>query len=510
MLIYGIWESAFGSAARLRRVANLRLGWSLAAFGSDLARVDVVATPATFGSMCPGQVCAGVSELNSLQAPFDYAGLAVDGVLDLLRSAVLAAELGWNQVANMARAGAPARQVVAYTAGPSVQAAGYGWRTTYTGTYGGGGCQSCLWAQMGVKFGSGGLLQRIGADGWVRQESWSCVAVGAVYTLAPNRTRGNPGQYWVGSADECKTACIATAQCAGFTYNESSRACFFVAATAVGIAGATSLPAGSANMATLGAATIPASCYSRAMPVPSVPPDAAWTSCAGRCASFYAVPPIGSADLDQLTALADNVTLGATLEQQLEDVLYAANGHPRMQGIFMDALERWRRVAGPNGTVCLPPLYYKPGSWSFQGGFTKGVDNADFALRRTPIQQPAPKLQALVAWAAGAPQILPFTANSSSSPEAPCYPVCVWGVCVGAACECFPGYEGPDCSATSSTRPVNECQDPTTPVGVNLAGLSYWSTQWDYVDVFKKSGLGDTGPNQGWISQVFIRPGPKI
>jgi hypothetical protein len=210
--------------------------------------------------MCPGQVCAGVEEFNSIKAPFSYAGISVDGVLDLLRSSVLAAEYGWNQVANIARAGAPSRMVLGYTAGPSVQAAGYGWRTTYNGV-----CQSCLWAQMGVKFGATGLLERIRADGWVKQESWSCITVGTAYTLEPNRTRGNPGQYWVGTPDEGKAACTTTAQCAGFTYNESSRTCFFVAAAAVGVVRATSLPSGPANLATLGTGMIPLSCYSRAI-----------------------------------------------------------------------------------------------------------------------------------------------------------------------------------------------------------------------------------------------------
>jgi hypothetical protein len=456
--------------------------------------------------MCPAQPCAGLTEVRSNTAPFAYASYSVDQLLDILRSTVLAAEVAWNQVANIARAGAPDRLVLGYTSGPSVQAAAYGWRNTWSGVYGIYGCQSCLWGQMGVKFGATGLLQRIGPDGWVQQESWSCLPA-AASVAAPNRTRGVPGQYLSAAApDECKRACSAVPQCAGFNYDEAGRVCTFVAVVALGSATATSLPTGSANFAALGTGSIPASCYSRAMPAPTVVPAAAWTVCSGRCSvpPFYAVPAPTTADLDLLASLAANMTLGARLEQELEDKLLAANGHPRMQGIMMDSLERWRRVAGPNGTVCLPPLYYRPGTWTFAGGYTKAADMADFGLRRTPTQQAAPKLLALQSWAAGEPQILPFTAEAApAAGDAACAAAaCVWGTCLDGACVCFAGYEGADCAAASAARPANECLDPGVPVGMNLAGLSYWSTEATYVDVFKTSGLGDTSGNQGWVAQV--------
>jgi hypothetical protein len=515
MLLFRIWEGVFGAAfaERVRRVANLKQGFSLGAFGADLARVDAIATPASFGGVCPAQPCKGLTELGSLEAPFVYAAHSVDALLDVLRSAALAAEVAWNEVANIARAGAPERQVLGYTSGPHVQAAAYGWRSTWFAAYGANGCQSCLWSQMGVKFGSAGLLQRIGPDGWVQQESWSCLPLGAAPVAAGNRTLGVPGQFLAAAApDECKRACAAVTQCAGFHYDEAARSCAFVAGVTLGSSSwVRSLPAGSANLAVLGTGTILASCYSRTMPAPAVDPAAAWAMCGGRCWAFYAVPAPTSPDLDLLAALAENVTLGARLEQQLEDGLAAAMAHPRMEGIMMDSLERWRRVAGPNGNVCLPPLYYSPSTWSFAGGFTKGATTADFGLRRTPTQDPAPKLRALRAWAAGAPQILPFTAEAPppDAGDAACAAAgCVWGTCVDGACMCFTGYEGADCSAASAARPANECLDPAVPVGMNLGGLSYWSTEWNYVDVFKKSGLGDSSGNHGWIPQVLVHVPP--
>ena len=475
--------------------------------------MDAISTAATFGSMCPGQICNGVEEFNSNAAPFYYAGYTVDQILDVLRSTVLAAEVGWNQVVNIARAGAPSRQVLGYTAGPRVEAAAYGWRGTWMGVYGSGGCQSCLWAEMGVKFGPAGLQQRTGPDGWVQQESWNCTTPGIVYRPAPSRRNASGGLYMAGTIADCKTACVASTSCAGFSYAETNQTCFFVSSVVAMNPPAVSLPSTSPNLAALGNGTIPVSCFSKGPPAPAVTADAAWAACSGRCGRppFWTVPPPTSADLDLVANLAVNITLGALLEQSLDDTLFAANSHPRMQGIFVDALERWRRVASPAlGTVCMPPLDYTPGRWSFLGGWTKGVDLADFAMRRSPTQQFAPKMLALRSWIAGDPFILPFTAGddpvlaaAAAAASGGCSPACVWGLCVSGACSCFVGYEGADCTKVSATRPVNECQGGKSPIGINVNGLQYWSTQWDYVDVFKKSGLGDTSANQGWLAQEF-------
>ena len=49
---------------------------------------------------------------------------------------------------------------------------------------------------------------------------------------------------------------------------------------------------------------------------------------------------------------------------------------------------------------------------------TRGVDNADVALRRSPIQQNPPKFHAVCGWMAGAPLILPFTACNAATASA--------------------------------------------------------------------------------------------
>jgi hypothetical protein len=121
--------------------------------------------------------------------------------------------------------------VLASTAGPAVRAAGYGWRATWTGAFGPGGCQSCLWAQLRTKFGAAGLLQRTGPDGWVRQEGWSCAEWGVAYRPATNASNVTAGQYLAPAAPEsCKRACEAAAvergpaACAGFSYDSARQA----------------------------------------------------------------------------------------------------------------------------------------------------------------------------------------------------------------------------------------------------------------------------------------------
>ena len=99
--IFDLWDGVFGgqARARVRRVANLMPGYSLGPFGADLAKIDAVTTPATFGRMCPSQPCGGgLVELDDPRAPFVFSQHSVDDMLDVIRSLVLAAEVGWNQV----------------------------------------------------------------------------------------------------------------------------------------------------------------------------------------------------------------------------------------------------------------------------------------------------------------------------------------------------------------------------------------------------------------------------
>ncbi len=53
------------------------------------------------------------------------------------------------------------------------------------------------------------------------------------------------------------------------------------------------------------------------------------------------------------------------------------------------------------------------------------------------------------------------------------------------------GYSGPNCDVLTSKLP-----DCNADVGINLAGVVDWSTEWPFIDIFKSS--------RDWISQNFI------
>ena len=63
---------------------------------------------------------------------------------------------------------------------------------------------------------------------------------------------------------------------------------------------------------------------------------------------------------------------------------------------------------------------------------------------------------------------------------------CVNGFCLDGKCECWAGYEGPQCTSSVS-RPNQKSK-----VGTNAAGIAYYSAEWVFVDVMKASS--------GWVS----------
>lgn len=68
--------------------------------------------------------------------------------------------------------------------------------------------------------------------------------------------------------------------------------------------------------------------------------------------------------------------------------------------------------------------------------------------------------------------------------------VCIQGQCIDDICTCYAGYAGDSCDIQSGSR-INEHSE----VGTNLGGVSYWTTQWSFVDVMKMSS--------DWISLDF-------
>ena len=59
-----------------------------------------------------------------------------------------------------------------------------------------------------------------------------------------------------------------------------------------------------------------------------------------------------------------------------------------------------------------------------------------------------------------------------------CNPACLWGDCVKNICVCYAGYSGSDCSTYTPPNTQNK-------IGMNLQGLSYWTTQHPFIDMHR-------------------------
>lgn len=93
----------------------------------------------------------------------------------------------------------------------------------------------------------------------------------------------------------------------------------------------------------------------------------------------------------------------------------------------------------------------------------------------------------------GRKTILPTSGTVPANPST-CNPQCVWGDCILNTCACFAGYSGSDCSVYTAPNQQNK-------IGVNLQGLSYWTTQTPFVDLHREgSDWVFFVVNQGWSS----------
>lgn len=75
-----------------------------------------------------------------------------------------------------------------------------------------------------------------------------------------------------------------------------------------------------------------------------------------------------------------------------------------------------------------------------------------------------------------------------------CTPSCVWGDCINNSCICYVGYSGPACDISS---PIAQQQQ----IGMNLAGISDWSTELPFINAMKTSRSWTVNLiNGGWGS----------
>jgi hypothetical protein len=185
--------------------------------------------------------------------------------------------------------------------------------------------------------------------------------------------------------------------------------------------------------------------------------------------------------------VTDNLRNLAQLEQNLENVLIQAHRDPRMKDILMDFVRRWRLIGAK--TFVTVPLERQVALCQTGGAYLCG----SYALSESWNQSitAAPKYAAMVALSQGQTSALPLTSADLPPPPTPqtCQS-CVWGTCDNGTCICYLGYSGSYCSV-ATTKP-NSCMKN---VGMNVAAVSDYSTQWPFVDVFKAS--------RQWVTEDF-------
>jgi hypothetical protein len=199
----------------------------------------------------------------------------------------------------------------------------------------------------------------------------------------------------------------------------------------------------------------------------------------------------------QINAAMPQIIANATNEQKLEDMLITAQRSAAIYDISLDFLRRWDTIGGG---LFVSNLLVKPATRCLTGASNCGSEG----LFEDPLQfatcanargtVPCQKVAPLIDYKAGIRSKLPYTAaDIPSAPATTCSPACKWGTCFQGSCVCYAGYSGSDCGTLSpAPNRWNQCNNNT---GVNIGGISDWSTEWPFVDIFLHS--------RAWISQDF-------
>jgi len=521
LTVWNIWEAVFGSAgsSRLVNVAaeSACLGCGLDTFGSDLVRVEAVALQANFGTLCTWgwKKCVGFTDDGYPESPgggfpdatVAYSSLSVDQLLAVVRMTVLRAENELNQKVQYVQA--KGLRIITSSAGPNFGAAGYGHRASLEGAR---RCRQCLQTTLGRKEGPITRAASL-AQGYVTEADWGYLtgyegihagSRALVYTGPDGDSNPSLG-YWrhVGSnLTACRDVCDAAGSaCAGFAHHKAGEwacgrtthatcpgegtcydrygkcsqpgTCYFFAAPKLDQYGTAAAPAGTRDV------------YFKASVGGLVSEASAATSCAGSCQFFYNVEFNASTwTLDGLANKWPWFVDKAAQEQTLENKLIEVNNHPTMTELLLDFMERWRVLGGD--------LLVAQSLWAAPARCTSGGKGCGHhGLMMHPDDARGAKLLAVQQYNAGRRSTLPFVGAPAAL--AVCSPACVWGTCFRDACQCFAGYTGPTCSVV--TAKVNDCGRSALPVGINLGGISDWTSEWDFVDVFRQS--------RAWINQEF-------
>jgi hypothetical protein len=184
-------------------------------------------------------------------------------------------------------------------------------------------------------------------------------------------------------------------------------------------------------------------------------------------------------------------TPSAGVEQRLEDLIIEALKKPIVTDLYLDYMERWYKIGG--GLMFLQNLVDKIDRCTPNLNHYCGYHSLLENLSQTP--ESSPKYLAALLWLNGTKSKLPFTSADKPQPEYfNCTPSCVYGTCFNGSCICYNGYSGSTCDEKGAS--YLDCAPDSTRFGMNIGGLSDWSTEFTFTNIQRRS--------RKWIVQKLV------
>ncbi|CAE7947537.1 TNXB [Symbiodinium sp. KB8] len=507
LTLWKSWEQAgFDPERVINVISSLQ---QLDKFGTDVTSVEAAAIEASFSDICKyGETPC--TDFNSMEASSAYGALTPAELIDaVIRPAMLKEEAEINR--RVQQALHYGFEIIAFNALPLISARGYGHRGNLNWAL---RCESCLMKTLGRRYGSGEQAQ-LADGGWVFEADFVAYK-GYQGLLEEDRAHDSNGAYWLhGSPEQAKAHCLNMSNsgiCDGFIYIRSGE-------WSCGVGndyryGDCSTP-GTAyffkrNRLGEGSRVPPTECsaftahddpYDRCSSpsridsyfkvdaqLPGGFADAAaadlgardecQTSCDHAYESEHWDPPAAGLTLDELRALLPGIIAAAAAEQSLENNMIAAFREPAMEDLMLEYLERLRQI-GFSTVVGGQMVREARSCWS--GG--KACGQASVMLH---WDDDSPIRRAFSGYVQGRRAALPIPADAPT----PCPQKCIHGICEQGSCKCWKGASGADCSRLAPLA----CHRGRK-LGLSLSGVSYWTREWQFVDVFKNVGQ--------WQAQEF-------
>ncbi|CAK9041041.1 unnamed protein product [Durusdinium trenchii] len=501
LVLWKSWEQAGVDPSRVVNVMSA-LQQLTKLYGSSVTSVEAAAIDVSFSDVCKYGETPCV-DFNSLEANGTYGGLTPLELIDaVIRPAMLKQEVEIN--ARVQQALYYGFEIIAFNAMPLISARSYGHRGNLNWAL---GCESCLMSALGRRYGARERSQ-LAVDGWVHEVDFE--AYKAYQGLQEeDRALDDQGSYWlVGSPSEAKAHCQAMSECDGFSYYKSGEwscgvgndfrygdcvtpgAAYFFKRTRIQSGerkppthcSAFTVPGDPYNQCVTGrmdsyfkadaeipgdfgfvdANVLKAFCFQKACQIAYTP--APWD------------PPAEGFTLDDLREILPAVIAAAEGEQKLENMMIEAFRDPVMEDLMLEYLERLRLIGF---STVVGGQMVRQARLCRTGG--KACGQASVMLH---WDDDSPIRRAMTGYVQGRRA----TPEKPSPPAPSCPQRCIYGICELGSCKCWKGASGADCSILA---PV-ECHRGRR-LGLSLSGVSYWTREWIFVDVFKHVGE--------WIAQ---------